>query len=340
MTASATRVSTPEEIAARQLSEAAQILFPDIGSLFRERSVRLRQLAAAHPMRDFLIFMADVSQAQHEVLQSPFAGDALVPSQEALGDAARNGVAPLAPDLYRRDPAWQMGLQQLVGTLKERHASAPVADVLAQLQAMSTEEIDRQADRLLAGIQLGLDMACAPLIGAALQVYWSRAVNATQSQHPDLAFGRVDKATLCPCCGSRPVASILRLGIHDTATRYLHCALCQSQWHMVRIQCTHCESPRKVFYQELEEETPSNGIASVLQPKGAVRAECCDDCGHYLKIVSMEKDSYVDPVADDLASVSLDLLVSETGMQRHGLNFMLLFGQPEEETADGTQGSS
>ena len=51
---------------------------------------------------------------------------------------------------------------------------------------------------------LGLDLAQAPLIGAALQVYWTRLVAHTQSQYPDLAFGRVDNATLCPCCGSKP----------------------------------------------------------------------------------------------------------------------------------------
>jgi FdhE protein len=31
-------------------------------------------------------------------------------------------------------------------------------------------------------------------------------------------------------------------------------------------------------------------------------------------------------VADDIASLSLDLLVSQTGMQKHGVNLMLLFG--------------
>jgi FdhE protein len=41
----------------------------------------------------------------------------------------------------------------------------------------------------------------------------------------------------------------------------------------------------------------------------------------------MEKDPEVEPVADDLASVALDLLVSEAGMQRSGHNLMLLFGE-------------
>jgi FdhE protein len=43
----------------------------------------------------------------------------------------------------------------------------------------------------------------------------------------------------------------------------------------------------------------------------------------------MDRDMYVDPAADDLATVTLDLLVSEAGFQRHGVNLMLLFGDPD-----------
>ena len=61
----------------------------------------------------------------------------------------------------------------------------------------------------------------------------------------------------------------------------------------------------------------------------ALQAETCDDCGHYLKIMHTDRDPFVEPVADDLASLTLDLLVSETGYQRHGVNLMLLFGEPD-----------
>jgi FdhE protein len=59
-----------------------------------------------------------------------------------------------------------------------------------------------------------------------------------------------------------------------------------------------------------------------------VKAECCDACGHYLKIFSMETAPEIEPVADDLASVALDLLVAETGKTPTGLNLMLLYGDP------------
>ncbi len=69
-------------------------------------------------------------------------------------------------------------------------------------------------------------------------------------------------------------------------------------------------------------------------PKEFVEAETCDECGSYLKIVRMERNAEVEPVADDLATVTLDLLVAEAGFQRHGVNLMLLFGDPEDGDPD------
>ena len=103
---------------------------------------------------------------------------------------------------------------------------------------------------------------------------------------------------------------------------------------MVRIQCSHCGSNKSVTYQELEAQAAAGDDGSRV-PRGTVRAECCDECHHYLKILAQDKDAHVDPVADDLASVTLDLLVSESGLERHGVNLMLLFGD-DSASGDGS----
>jgi FdhE protein len=54
----------------------------------------------------------------------------------------------------------------------------------------------------------------------------------------------------------------------------------------------------------------------------ARRAEACDECKSYLKIFYQEKDPAVDPVADDLASLALDVLVDERGYGRSGPNLL------------------
>lgn len=327
-----TKVMSPEEIAARQMGDAPLLRLATTADIFRERETRLRQLAAGHAMRDYLIFMADVCAAQHRALQAD-TGTPL-PSQESLGDAAKAGVPPLSPTLHRRDASWRTDLQAILADVLPRAAEGP-AQVIRALQSADADHLERQADRLLNGVMLGLDLGQAPLVGAALQVYWTRLVANTQHAYPDLAFGRIDDGKVCPCCGSHPVASVARIGGTEAGARYLHCVLCQTEWHMVRIQCAHCGSGKNIVYHEIEASADDAPRATAEPPKGAVRAEACEDCHHYLKIVSMEKDAFVDPVADDLASVTLDLLTAEAGFARHGVNFMLLFGAGDDDAPGG-----
>src|SRR5262249_14994082 len=136
-------------------------------------------------------------------------------------------------------------------------------------------------------------------------------------------FPRIDVATVCPCCGSRPVASIARIGAAESGYRYLHCALCGAEWHMVRIKCSHCESTKGISYEAIDDGTPAD--------RKAVKAEVCAECGTYLKIVYMDRDPQVEPVADDLASLPLDLLLDEAGKMPSGVNFMLVLGAADGE---------
>ncbi|MBC7994237.1 MAG: formate dehydrogenase accessory protein FdhE, partial [Rhizobacter sp.] len=62
------RVMSPEEIAAKAGGETPFLHPPARGSVFAERAMRLRQLARGHAMEDFLNFMADLAQAQHDQL--------------------------------------------------------------------------------------------------------------------------------------------------------------------------------------------------------------------------------------------------------------------------------
>ena len=59
---------------------------------------------------------------------------------------------------------------------------------------------------------------------------------------------------------------------------------------------------------------------------GAVKAETCGDCRSYAKMLYQTQDMKVDPVADDLATLGLDVLVAEAGWSRHAPNPLLLIG--------------
>jgi len=323
-----TRLLSPEEIAVQAGQQVPFLRLPERASVFAEREMRLRERAAAHPMRDFLLFMAELARSQHEVLQNQPA--VVLPDAAALDAAARAGAPPLPAAFWPRDPVWRDGLTCLIDALLPRVAGSPAAARVKALRQADAAWIEQQADRLLNGVMVGLDLGAAPLIAAALQVHWTHLVLATQvTRGSDRLppFGRIDETTLCPCCGSRPTASILRIGAEMSGYRYLHCSLCSAQWHMVRIKCTHCEQTKGIHYQSLrpadEDATSSNAAKQVVE------AEACDECRHYLKIVHMERDANVEPIADDLASMTLDLLVSDAGFQRHGVNLMLLFGDPD-----------
>jgi FdhE protein len=58
-----------------------------------------------------------------------------------------------------------------------------------------------------------------------------------------------------------------------------------------------------------------------------VKAEACDECHLYLKLLNMEKDAQVEPVADDLATLALDILMDDSGFQRASPNFFFIPGQ-------------
>lgn len=326
-TSSSSTILSSEEIAVHAGQQVPYLQLPKRAEVFSSRETRLRQLAASHAIRDFLLFMAELAQSQHDVLNSWPA--VVLPDAAALEAASRAGMPPLPATQWSRDPQWRVQFRRMLELLLPRLAGSPAEASINALRSISDDALERQADRLLGGVMYGLDMAAAPLIAAGLQSYWTHLVLATQEArgHDSLApFGRVDNACACPCCGSRPTASVSRIDPSAGSYRYLHCSLCSSQWHMVRIKCSHCESTKGIHYQSLQSLAEQPGASA---PKQAVEAETCDECQHYLKIVRMERDIFVDPVADDLASVTLDLLVSEAGFQQHGVNLMLLFGDPD-----------
>jgi FdhE protein len=59
---------------------------------------------------------------------------------------------------------------------------------------------------------------------------------------------------------------------------------------------------------------------------GVVQAETCEECRTYVKMLYQAKDMATEPMADDLASLGLDMLVGEAGYQRHAANPLVIGG--------------
>jgi len=140
-----------------------------------------------------------------------------------------------------------------------------------------------------------------------LQAYWTKmAVQLGENQLPVVSpFG------VCPVCGTLPVSSIVRIGAQIDGCRYLGCALCATEWHLVRVTCSHCQDTEKIWFHSIEGGTPG------------IKAESCGKCRVYRKIFYQEKDPWVDAVADDLATLTLDIMMGEQGFSRASRNPML-----------------
>jgi len=291
-----TRILQPGEIEA-PAGEIPYLKLPG-RDLFARRAGRFGQLSGGHPLEEYLAFLALIADAQQAALDRFAPLPLPAPGDQAL--CRDHGMPLLAARTWSRDPAWLEGLTTILRQMGEASLPEAAREAIAGLLRASAAGLEQRADRILAGDLAGTSPRELPLVAAGLQVYWVQMASSLGEQ----AFGRAQETGVCPVCGSFPVAGVVRSGGNAHGLRYLCCSLCSSQWHLVRVTCSSCTSNGGISYYNLE---GSNG---------AVKAESCDDCGSYLKLLYLEKDSRMEPVADDLATLALDLLMDGMGKMR------------------------
>lgn len=261
----------------------APLTLPDPARLFQARAARLEALARDHPAGPFLALLARVARAQDG------AARAFPPAARRAGEAAR-----LEPD-----PAWRGVLRAVVASCRDAALPAPARAALARLAEASDQDLEARAGAVLAGTPD--DLAAAPFVGAALQVVFTRRAAA-------LDPGAVAPAEAeCPVCASPPVAGVI---LGDDRSRHLCCALCATRWHLPRIRCAVCQANDAISYLSVEGAPPG------------VRAEACDRCHSYLKLLDLQELPEAEPLADDAATIVLDLLMGERGYRRAGVNLL------------------
>lgn len=326
------RLLAPGEIESLDHNAIPRLLLPQARSLFTARAARLRQLAnndikgipVGETLSGYLQLMAALVDAQAAVVKS------FPPEAFALPDAADIALSldhnmPPLPVSGLRPDSWRAVFNALLDQLDGLAASQPqISAVLAELRALDDAQLEGCADAVLAELTEGVHPLHAPFVAAALQVVWTMRASQLDAQRVQPLVTN----TLCPVCGAHPVASVIRIGGQSQGYRYLHCATCSSEWHMVRVKCSCCEHTAKIAYQSIEaaDAEPVAPLENKANdPSKVARAETCDDCRTYRKIFNQEHDYNVDPLADDLASLTLDLLVGEAGYARASGNPLLWF---------------
>ena len=289
---------TPLVAMERMPGEIVPLRLPAPSQAFKRRSARFLELTPRHPLGKYLEALSRIAEAQAAAVDG-------FPAITDYGALPRS--VPLRAATWQRDGAWRRALGIIVSRMEDSSLPEPSVVSLAGLRTADEEMLESAADAVLSGDYGQVDLASAPFLGAALQVYWT--VLAAR-----IHAGDVERSSQgCPVCGSPPVAASI---LGDEKLRYLTCSLCAAQWHLTRLICSNCGSTNHLSYFAIAEEPI------------AVKAEACSRCGTYLKLLYLESSPGMDPVADDAATLALDLLMSEAGYVRSGVNLFLL-SRPE-----------
>jgi FdhE protein len=287
------------------------IVLADPARRFAVTAQRLQRLADGHPMEAWLRFMAELAQAQHVVATTLAPAAALSPG--VVVQAVESRLPPLAADGHRREASWREGLALLLDHIDSSELPPAALDAMQQLRCSDAVTLDKLADHFLRDGLTAADAGVAVFVAAALQVYFS--CSAVRLKVEDLRL--LEERALCPGCGSPSVAGVITAVGVTPGVRYLYCSLCSTAWNHTRTVCITCGGTRRLSLQGIEGDP------------GVVKAETCGDCHTYAKLLYQLQDMQADPYADDLASLGLDLLITEAGFSRHAPNPLLLVGDGE-----------
>ncbi len=277
------------------------ILLPKPDRLFRQRTQRLRDLASSVPsLGGYLLLMAELAERQAKIMSTPDSRRWISPGWESGAEGNPDG------ELQRMEIQGGSALTSLLKMLVQgfQSRSAAVKLAVARIVEASQPDVERWVRGLRAGQPAPDAIAVLPFVAAALQIelaWWATGLNVDD-------LGRATEPGLCPVCHAWPVASVLRTVGETPGLRYLHCGFCASEWPYPRIQCIQCGSGEHIAYRGIEGADP------------AIQAETCDACRVYLKRIDRDKSPAADPLADDLGTLAMDLLLNEQGYQRFGFN--------------------
>ncbi len=280
-------------------------VLPDPSLLFLNRSKRLAALAPKSELGPYLQFLATLTRLQHDIQRDLPA--AALPPPEHVAQALAHGMPPISRALMEPDAAALATIDTLLARLAGADVPAATAAAIEAVRAADPDKRRGMAAEALKDTMPVDDLGTRALIAAGLQVHFARlAAMLVADDIKPVADG------VCPVCGSPPMTSSVVGWPKAHNTRFCSCALCGTMWHAVRIKCLLCSAAGGIRYHSIEGQPDT------------VRAETCESCRGYVKILYQVNDPALDPLADDIATLGLDMLMAEEGWKRGGHNpFML-----------------
>ncbi len=274
---------------------------PEPVKLFQTRARRFAFLAGNHDLAPYLHFLAELSRLQARLAATlpPMAG--IAPTR--IAEAARTTMPPIDRHALAADAGLAATLTALVEAAADLDMPEPARQALDAVRA--TGDDDRQW--LLANVladHIPGDSAAAHLFAAAaVQIHLARlAATLDADALVPIATG------VCPACAGRPASSSVMGTPGIENIRYASCAGCATQWNEVRVKCLCCGSTRGISYRSVE------------TTEATVKAETCRECHGWIKLLHQGKNPSLDPVADDVGSLGLDMLMKDSGFTRRNFN--------------------
>ena len=287
------------------ISKAPFAVLPRLPQLFEDRAKRFEGLAETSRLASYLHFLADLSRLQATLSNS------LPPVPPLDAEQVEGARAAAMPPIDRLMLAGQAACRE---TLEAFLTSARTVDMPQQareaLEAVIGTDIDTRGwmlENVLSDTIPPEGVAHHLFVAAAVQVHAARLA-------ATLEAGRLVPVGpgVCPACGGRPVGSLV-VGVHGAeGARYAVCSCCATRWNEVRVKCLACGSTKGIGYRAVEAE------------EATIKAEVCDSCQSWTKILYQNRNPSLDIVADDVASLGLDLLMHETGYRRAGFDPFLI----------------
>ena len=288
-----------------EVANPAFVRLPEPLVLFRTRAARFRYLAENHDLKPYLLFLAGIADAQHRAqaaLPAP-----TPPEPDALNRAREFGMPAIDRARWLPDPTSEQTTAHMLAAAADIEMPEEAKAALDRVREVNPA-VRTEMTRAVLDYAIPMETLAEHLfVAAALQVHFARLAACLDAK----ALVPVGDGA-CPVCGGPPAGSMVVGWQGAHGARYCGCALCGTLWNYVRIKCALCGSTAGIAYQEVE------GGA------GTVKAETCKSCHGYLKILHQHKDPAVDIIADDIATLGLDLLVREAGFKRGGANPFLV----------------
>jgi FdhE protein len=280
-------------------------VLPDPRRVFLARSERFAALAPGHQLESYLRLLSQITRAQHDILGA--LPEPVLPSPERLALARENTMPPITTGQITLDETADRTFDALLKALSAADLAETSRTALDVVEEAGPDARRNMMQAVILDEIPGDAIAEHVLAAAAVQVLFTRLA------------ARLDVETLtrvadgaCPSCGGAPVASAVVGWEGAHGTRFCTCSICATQWNVVRIKCLVCSSEKGIAYHSLE-----GGQETVM-------GETCEACDSYVKMLHQHKDAALDPIADDVASLALDLTLTKEGWTRASVNPFLM----------------